>query len=285
MSIISYYFKVIPELQDYVDFVVYYEGANSFFLDRLIPSNHVSLFINTGNPITVYPNCNKKKPVIIHQGWLKCLHERPYGIELGEYTRSLSIRFKPCAAYSLTLQPMNLLSNKIIPSEELKISKFSNLYDEFASITDTDKIEKLVNDYLVTHLKPEIFDRPKVSKALQIMQDLKSEVRLPFLAKEVGVSTKHLNSLFNKYLGLSPKKFGCIMRFNELVPQIANRKYDDWMSVVENFGYYDQSHFIRDFKKFTGLTPTEFIKDFLFIDNNLFLKSKNLHLLQPRQVN
>ncbi len=281
MSIQSYYFKVIPELQDYVDFVVYFEGSNSFFPDRMIPSTHVHFFINAGSPIVIYPNCNKKNPVAIPKGLLKSLHERPYCIELGEFTRSVSIRFKPCAAYSLVLEPMNLISNKIIPAEEMKVPGFIDLHNEFKNISDPEKIKKMVNDYLLAHLKPKEFDRPRIFKALQMMKDLKAEVTLPALAKEAGVSTKHLNTLFDKYIGLSPKKFGCIMRFNELLPQIAKHQHNDWMSVVEKFGYHDQSHFIRDFKRFTGLTPTEFVKDFLFIDNNVFRKSKNLHLVQP----
>ena len=275
MSIQSHYFKVIPELQDYVDFVVYFECSNNFFTDRLLPSTHVVLFINAECPIILYPNCDKKQPILIKKGVLKGLHERPYGIELGEFTRTLSIRFKPCAAYSLLLEPMSSITNRIVPAEEMKIPGFAELHNEFNKTTDPEKIENMVNEYLMAHLKPTEFDRPRVFCALDMMKSLKTKNRLPDLAKGAGVSTKHLNFLFDKYIGLSPKKLSNILRFNELLQQITNNQDNDWMTVVEKFGYYDQSHFIRDFKKFTCLTPTEFINDYHFIDNNLFRKDMN----------
>ena len=273
MNIHSYYFKVIPELRDYVDFVLFFEGEKVFFPDRLIPSPYTHLLVNSGNPFEIFPNNDKKNPVSIRDGWLKSLHEKPYGIRLGEYTRIVSIRFKPCAAYSLTLRSMIDLSNKIIQAEELENICFPELLREFRNASSPEKIEKMVNDYLLARLKPEAFDQPRVYKALELMKNKKSNVRVPELAKIASVSTKHLKFLFDKYIGLSPKKYGCLLRFNALAPLIANEEYSDWMTVVEKFGYYDQPHFNRDFKKFTGLTPTEFVKDFHLIDNNVFRKS------------
>jgi len=240
-----------------------------------MPSIHVHLFINTGSPIIIYPNCDKKKPVCITKGWLKGLHEKPYGIELGEYTRSISIRFKPCAAYALLLKPMNLISNKIIPAEDMEIPGFTSLHSEFEKNTDPEKIEKIVNDYLKAHIKPKEFDRPRIFNVLQKIQNQKSKAGLPELAEEAGVSTKHLNTLFDKFIGLSPKKFGNILRFNELLQEITKQQNNDWKVISKKFGYYDQSHFIHDFKKFTGLTPSEFIKNYLIIDNNVFRKDMN----------
>lgn len=275
MNIRSHYFKVSPELQDYVDFAVYFECQGNFFTDRLLPTTYVHMFMNAGSPITIYQDCNKNKSVNISKGWLKCLHETPYGIELGEITRTLSIRFKPCAAYALVLQPMNTISNAVIPAEEMNIPDFDNFHKEFNKSNKPEHVEKIVNDYLMAHLNQNEYDRPRVFCAIDKLMLLKSEATIPLLANEAGVSTKHLNALFDKYIGLSPKKFGNILRFNELLQEITKCSNNDWMSVVEKYGYHDQSHFIHDFKKFTCLTPTEFINDYHFIDNNLFLKDKN----------
>ena len=284
MRLHSYSFKIPSELHAYVDFAIYFEGGNIYYPDRLIPSPHSHFFINAGSPITLYPNCTKQNPVQINKGWIKCLHERPYCIKLGDYTKSVSIRFKPAAAYSLLAKPMHLYSNRILPAEKMDIPQFENLHEALLKTAYPAEVQSLVSNYLIQQLNPQSFELARVFKALELMSTFRSETSIQDIAYKIGVSTKYLITLFDKYIGLSPKKYRCILRFNALLPEIANWEYDDWMSLVVNYGYFDQSHFIRDFKRFTGLTPTEFINDYIFIDNNVFRKDANKQLLQPEMA-
>jgi AraC-like DNA-binding protein len=72
------------------------------------------------------------------------------------------------------------------------------------------------------------------------------------------VGERYLQQLFQKYIGVSPKFFARIVRFSYIFKVIKDED-PNWADVVYEAGYYDQSHFIRNFKAFTGEDPSAYI--------------------------
>lgn len=81
------------------------------------------------------------------------------------------------------------------------------------------------------------------------------------LADMAGVSTRTLEIHFKKFIGLSPKTYCRIVRFNSLIQQLSETPQLDSYEWIEKYGYSDQSHFIKDFKDFTGMSPMKYFKD------------------------
>lgn len=92
----------------------------------------------------------------------------------------------------------------------------------------------------------------------RIMQD-KSALSIEGLASSLGYSTRHLNSRFKQFFGMSPKKFIRLIRFNEALKHIYSQKEGErnLSSIAQEMGYHDHSHFIKDFKAICGKTPKE----------------------------
>jgi len=80
------------------------------------------------------------------------------------------------------------------------------------------------------------------------------------IVKDYPHSQKHLISQFKKYVGLTPKYFHRICRFNELLAAINRKEQFSWAQIAYECGFSDQSHFIKEFKHFSGFNPREFIK-------------------------
>ena len=72
---------------------------------------------------------------------------------------------------------------------------------------------------------------------------------------------KHLIDQFKKYIGLTPKYYQRILRFNEILQQIQKKENITWTQIAYQCGYSDQSHFIKEFKHFSGFNPKEFIQE------------------------
>jgi AraC-like DNA-binding protein len=87
-----------------------------------------------------------------------------------------------------------------------------------------------------------------------------SRQRLHQLSEKIGYSQKHFINLFTQQVGVSPKQYLKIMRFQNVVNTIENRPWTHWSNIALENGYYDQAHFIHDFKRFSGFTPNEYIK-------------------------
>jgi AraC-like DNA-binding protein len=89
-------------------------------------------------------------------------------------------------------------------------------------------------------------------------------------AKEVNLSQRRFIELFRDQVGLTPKLFCRVQRFQDVIAGVRGIKEVDWADVALSCGYFDQSHFNHDFREFSGLTPTEY----------LFLRTEHLSHVQ-----
>jgi AraC-like DNA-binding protein len=92
------------------------------------------------------------------------------------------------------------------------------------------------------------------------------------LCETVYISERQIQNLFKKYVGLSPKLFARIIRFSYIF-QLQEKKEQNWAGLAYDAAFYDQAHFIRNFKNFTGESPAAYGFD----ENNManfFLKKK-----------
>ena len=79
------------------------------------------------------------------------------------------------------------------------------------------------------------------------------------IADEVGWSHRHLIARFRQQAGLRPKTAARLVRFDGVLRRIDERRPLDWGQVAADVGYADQAHLVRDFRQFTGGTPSEFL--------------------------
>lgn len=82
------------------------------------------------------------------------------------------------------------------------------------------------------------------------------------LAEKVFVGKRQLQRAFQEQFGVSPKLYGRIVRFKGAYDYVKEHPKASWVDVTYHFGYSDQSHFIRDFKEFTGNNPTGFLSSY-----------------------
>jgi len=114
-----------------------------------------------------------------------------------------------------------------------------------------------VDEYFNELCKNYPSDHP-IDRAVDIVFSKKGMITVADLCIEVSVGERYLQQLFQKYIGLSPKFFTRLIRFSRIFNLIQEND-PDWAEVVYQAGYYDQSHFIRNFKAFTGEDPTAYI--------------------------
>lgn len=87
--------------------------------------------------------------------------------------------------------------------------------------------------------------------------------RVGDLAKSIGVSNRHLNRAFQNAVGIGPKQFVRILRFQQVIKAAQQNVDLNWAEIAADTLYYDQSHMIAEVKRLTGMTPTAFINQHL----------------------
>lgn len=117
------------------------------------------------------------------------------------------------------------------------------------------QVVDLINQYLRQHLTPLRREHQLAEAYLKSILETKGQLTVTGLARKHFISTRQLQRTFKRYLGITPKKFIAIIRFKQLYKESILQK-----RIPENFldyGYYDQMHFIKDFRKQLGTSPTK----------------------------
>ena len=116
---------------------------------------------------------------------------------------------------------------------------------------------QMAEDFLTGLLVRDHSPRPFVEYGVSRIVGDPTLSRLAQLTEEVGYSKKHFINKFKQDVGVSPKEYLRIMRFQKAVNEIEHRTLD-WTEIALDCGYYDQAHFINDFRSFSGFTPVEY---------------------------
>ena len=112
---------------------------------------------------------------------------------------------------------------------------------------------------LVTHLTTESPNFDRLNGSLDMLRQNWGRISVTHLADSVNYSRSQLTRLFNQQVGASPKQIIRQIRFLGALLHINQTPQPDWANLAKEHGYSDQSHFVNEFTKLAGLTPTEFI--------------------------
>lgn len=170
---------------------------------------------------------------------------------------TLLVYFKDGTASAFFREPIHTLFRRSVALDNLVPRPILSLLEEQLSEADTHQQRiKRVEQFLVSHMKgtgPDLL----VGKAMELIDQSGGNLKMSVLANQLHISQSPLEKRFRKVVGASPKKFASIVRFRNI---LTNGFHSSLTGIGLDAGFYDQSHFIREFKRFTGDTPEHYFK-------------------------
>ncbi len=173
----------------------------------------------------------------------------------------IGVKFKPLGIYKLTGINMQHIADETIDAEDVWGNEISLLCERMYHAQSTKDAIILLDSFLLGKLNKQsgINKQPCVEHALHLIQHSHGNINIKNLQKETHTSRKTLERAFVNQLGIFPKLYSRISRYNNVKESIQKSSSIHWQEIYYQFGYYDQSHFISEFKQFSGKTPTEFL--------------------------
>lgn len=171
----------------------------------------------------------------------------------------LAINFKPQAFNSIFKIPMDKLVEKVTDLESLIGVEGKYITEQIFTATGIEERITILNKFLHSQIKKSFIRPPNaIDHALQLVHKFAGNISIRDLAKQSYTTERTLRRSFEERVGLNPKLFSKIMRFGKVVSLIEKGVIRTWRDVPFDYGYVDQSHFIKDFKFFAGKTPKEY---------------------------
>lgn len=187
---------------------------------------------------------------------------QPIWLKFTGHTRLIKIQFKSSGLQRFL--PVNMEEFRNVPSLDLE-AVWGNVINEFLeqlgeSLSDTERINKL-NIFLEKRLLPQAELIDYVDYTIQQMKATAGNLSIKSLEQKLGISTRQLERLFRKKIGLSPKEMSKLIRLNGAFSSIETDPGISLTSLSYEAGYYDLSHFSRDFKSIAGISPNKLFSE------------------------
>lgn len=165
------------------------------------------------------------------------------------------IEFQPAGFYPFTKLNQKILTDKILPFSTIDYALYHSFQNIFLNSTSVEELLTSIEKELLQNMH---HSYPKeLSIAMQSIIQTKGVKNMKDISDNAHYSVRHLNRLFHLYLGMSIKSFSKLVRINKSI-QLLNTETHTLSFICEELGYYDVSHFIKDFKTICSITPQEY---------------------------
>ena len=155
--------------------------------------------------------------------------------------------------------PLHEINDRILSLDNLFNTDFIDTVFNYLANNDTAVLAQHINKGLLKKLRysPMGVKEEVIAYAVTQLQ-LQRNCNIGQLAQHCGVTQRYLQKIFNLRVGYSPAMFAKVIRFQRALRGLVEQTQCSLTRISGDAGYYDQAHFIRDFRQFTGVTPTQF---------------------------
>jgi AraC-like DNA-binding protein len=216
---------------------------------RQVPHGGVTVIINLGPDLLVdgqpYPS------------FVAGLHDRPVWTEHPGGQAGIQVDLTPLGAYTLLGRPAGELGNTIVHLGELFGRGTGALVDRLRETPDWAGRFALLDEVLAGRLDTGPRPAPEVAWAWRELTRTEGRISVAALTAGTGWSHRHLVSRFRQQVGMAPKAYGRVLRFERAVRLLSAPARPRFADLAAACGYYDQAHLNRDFRDLAGITPSQ----------------------------
>ena len=249
-----------PPLDRFVELITYFEGYRpEHAMERLLPDGGVEIILDlTDTPKRTFRRDDLSEERSFRNAWISGMRQEWIVIEAGHDSTMAVIRFRPGGAYPFLGFPLTELTDVVVELDRVLGRRAVSLRDRVLELGGPDARIRAIESWLLEVAARELEPHP-VAEFLVEQLHAPGATRITDLVGRIGFSHKHVVATFKRWVGLPPKPYCRIRRFQQAVNGVCGRDDVDWADVALDCGYYDQAHFGNDFRHFTGLSPTAFL--------------------------
>ena len=247
-------------LGHFVGSIVYFKNASlGHNFDRFLPNGDTEIIIDFNEtPQFIYDNSSLKEIQACNRVWASGFRTEPITIPAGNESEMMVITFNKGMAAPFFPFPLDEIADSVVDADLIWGTDFGLLRERLLAIGDVADRFRLVEQFLISAFCSKFEVNPCVKYAVDAMMTRPDEVSIAQLNEKIGYSQKHFTNMFRRNLGVTPKVFLKIMRFQKAVSTIDTAEVVDWGRLAVECGFYDQAHFINDFRHFSGFTPEKY---------------------------
>ena len=247
-------------LNSYINRFYYPNESLPLPREKVLPLPALDLKINFGGGFQVYDADQGEPFTTVTESWALGLWTKYHIVDWPSDLQYLGVSFKPGRAHLFLQIPLSELQNQVVSLDAIWGGFAAEIRERLYLAPTIQARFALLEELLLARLHEAPQGLMAVQYAVGEVARYHGVLSIRELSNRMGMSQKHLITQFRQMVGCTPKELARLYRFAQILEGIDPIQPVDWTLVAHQFCYHDQSHFIRDFKEFTGHTPTDYLR-------------------------
>lgn len=236
------------------------EGSTRQFRERVVPRGTVELMVNLGSPHSILDPDSERPPSLYRHAWISGLQQKCLLIESASTPLLIAASIQPAFASVMTGACAEELAGGVVEWEDVSGDWVRALRQRLLEAPRWEERFLLFERFLAGRLgQARVWDEAPVWAVGELLKR-GGLILVSALSDQVGLSHKQFIERFRRAVGFTPKIYARLIRFERLIETVTPMRRVNWADVALGLGYYDQAHFNREFRDFTGATPTEYLE-------------------------
>lgn len=267
ISVPLYDFRVLfltyipkPPLSQFVELFWFYEGyTQPHAKERIMPDGSMQVVVNLleDEIKTYHPNDPDRFDRF--SGAILAGPRSRFGvIDTASQRCLIGVHFKPGGASRFLKMPISELENSDVSLDCLWGIYGHDLRNRLLETSSPEAKMRVLERCLLERATKPFQQHPAVERALELISQGSPCQSVADIANEIGISRRRFIQVFSEEIGLTPKLFCRIQRFQPVLHHVHGIGDVDWADVALAHGYFDQAHFNHDFRTFSGITPSQY---------------------------
>jgi AraC-like DNA-binding protein len=185
---------------------------------------------------------------------------KPFVVDTREHASIIGVHFRPGGAFPVFHMPVIDLHDSHVDLETLWGGAARDLRQQLCEAATSAERFCILERTITSRLSSSPDHHSAVRFALDVFTRAVSNFALGDLVEQSGYSQRRFNQLFKQEVGMKPKLFARIRRFQQARESIHRAPKPNWAQLAFECGYFDQSHLINEFREFSGLSPLEYVR-------------------------
>ncbi len=238
---------------------------------RIVPDGCVEMAFILGDDIKRYTS--EKEFIIQPRAMVLGQTIEPFYIEPTGFVNTFAVRFYPYGFANFISDPINNLVDKETPIDQLfEKGTADNLEQKIIEAENTEQRISIIEKFLLERFNDEKTINRIVKSTVDSLLSTNGSISINSILKDKLSKRRQLERNFKKQIGVSPKQLGKVIRLQTALKMLLDPKSENLTVISYKSEYFDQAHFIKDFREFTGTNPKEFINNENLALSALFYK-------------
>ncbi len=250
-----------PPLSEYIGWLWYFDGLETdHHKEKILPDGSIELLINLDE--TPRKLFDKKAPShwrSFREAWLSGPQTEFLLIDSLPKSSMMGVHIKPGGTVLFLGMPATEVAGAVVELEAIWGKQGLELRESLLGTPGPAAKLRRLEAFLLGRMRKRFVRHPAVTHALEQFTRAPHESTVGRTADRVGLSRRRFIEVFRHEVGMTPKRFCRLQRFQRVLREIESRRSIDWADLSAACGYYDQSHFIHEFQAFSGINPAAYL--------------------------